>query len=245
MSYSYRLRLKYLAIITMTLGHLAHGLLPHKSYMFMAMDSVSQITYPLMLYFLCEGFYKTKNVFNYGLRLAIFGFLAQIPYSMYFGVDNMLNILFSLLLGLVFLFIYTNLEGYIFKIGIVLLFVFPFFFMESRWYTLVFILAYLFCRKRNINIMFAFILGGIFYGGYNMAAFMHYNVYPRFEIIWVLSCTCMKIISGLLVILGEKKSGHNTYSLPASNTNTILNKYLFYVYYPVHLTILLLLFSRK
>ena len=231
--------LKVIAIIAMTLGHIAYGFLAEGN-LSLALDAVSQITYPIMLFFLCEGFFRTTNILKYGLRLFVFGLLAQYPYLQYFHTYK-LNILFSLLLGLIFLYIFTNIENKAAKVLLVLLFAFPFYFMESVWYTPIFILIYLWCKKKGYSVLWAFIVGAIWYFGYNFAAFVYYGVYPVYHVTSLVFCTVAKALSGILITYFYRSDPG---ALHHDSLRYKINKYFFYAYYPVHLWILMVIAGK-
>jgi len=58
------------------------------------------IAFPIMSFFVVEGFRRTRNVKRYMLRLLVFGVIAQVPYMLAFGIST-LNVVFSILLGLI------------------------------------------------------------------------------------------------------------------------------------------------
>ena len=66
------------------------------------------ITFPIMAFFLTEGFRRTSNIKRYMLRLLIFGLIAQVPYMLAMGMYT-LNIIFSILMGLICLALYEKL----------------------------------------------------------------------------------------------------------------------------------------
>ena len=66
------------------------------------------VVFPIMAFFLVEGFRRTSNIKKYMLRLFIFALISQIPYVLALGVF-MLNIIFTILLGLVCLILHDKL----------------------------------------------------------------------------------------------------------------------------------------
>jgi hypothetical protein len=65
------------------------------------------ITFPIMAFFITEGFIHTSNIKRYMLRLFIFGLIAQVPYTLAFQF-NTLNIIFSMFIGLSCLVLYDK-----------------------------------------------------------------------------------------------------------------------------------------
>ena len=103
--------IKYLAILAMTLDHIAYILLepllpgttgymvPLLYHLFLSLGS---FTGPVMIYFLMEGYYYTHDPRAYAKRLLLFALVSQIPFTLAFGQLNGAlagNMLFTLLLS--------------------------------------------------------------------------------------------------------------------------------------------------
>ena len=92
------------------------------------------ITFPIMAFFVVEGFRRTSRISRYFFRLIIFALIAQIPYMIAFEIVQ-LNIIFTIALGLFCLFLFDKL--FVKKdIGMKILFVliFLFFLVTSNFY---------------------------------------------------------------------------------------------------------------
>lgn len=109
--------LKLMAILFMTIDHVAVviGTRPASSghlyysnllspHIYDIMRHVGRLAFPIYCYLIVEGFFFTRNVKKYVLRLSIFAFISQIPFSLavmkepfYMGD---LNTLFTLAIGL-------------------------------------------------------------------------------------------------------------------------------------------------
>lgn len=63
-----------------------------------ALYAVGGMTFPIMAFLLTEGYAHTSDVRKYAVRLGVFALIAQVPYSLLFGVQA--NVLFTLLVGL-------------------------------------------------------------------------------------------------------------------------------------------------
>ena len=103
--------LKMIAIISMLINHttvILWQIFP--MWVHIPVGYIRGITFPIMAFFVTEGFYRTRNIKKYMLRLLIFGAIAQIPYSLAFGfwIHN-LNIIFSILIGLCCLVLHEKL----------------------------------------------------------------------------------------------------------------------------------------
>lgn len=77
------LTIKLLAIIAMTVDHIAVVFVPQNSMLYYFMRLFGRLTAPIMAFFIAEGFRHTRSRKKYLLRLAVFGLISQ-PF--YFGV---------------------------------------------------------------------------------------------------------------------------------------------------------------
>lgn len=80
--------LKTIAIIAMTIDHLAWVLAPgdgHVWYLYV-LHSIGRITAPIMCFFIAEGFHYTRNVKKYAGRLLFFALISHFAYNFAFGI---------------------------------------------------------------------------------------------------------------------------------------------------------------
>lgn len=90
--------LKILALLFMIVDHLGASIFPGMQ----ELRVIGRMAFPLYAWCLVVGSVKTRNVFRYGLRLLLLGVIAQPLYMMALSHTwTDLNILFSLLVGLV------------------------------------------------------------------------------------------------------------------------------------------------
>lgn len=89
--------LKVIAVLTMTIDHVGVILFPE----FLLLRVVGRIAIPLFCYLLVLGVERTRNHRDYLVRLCSFGVVSQIPYFLAFGIGpfEQLNILFTLFFG--------------------------------------------------------------------------------------------------------------------------------------------------
>lgn len=103
--------LKLIAIIAMTLDHLAWVFLANDGLLSEVLHLIGRLVAPLMCYLLVEGFHRSADVSSYLGRLLIFALLSQLPFSLYLiGIGNLDeadwtqflvgNVLFSLAIAL-------------------------------------------------------------------------------------------------------------------------------------------------
>ena len=109
-------KLKYIAFISMLIDHTNNalimpllngkGTLLYLSNMF---SIIGRIAFPIFMFFLIEGFFKTRNRKKYLASLLIFGLISEVPFDMFvsriFFEPNWNNMMFtlSLCLGVIWL----------------------------------------------------------------------------------------------------------------------------------------------
>lgn len=98
--------LKAVAIVAMTCNHAAYifaDQLPFPAYC--ALEGVGGLTFPIMAYLMAEGWRHTSNINRYEMRLAVFALVAQVPFSLFLGMEG--NVLITLFLGLLVLHLHS------------------------------------------------------------------------------------------------------------------------------------------
>ena len=98
--------MKWLALITMTIDHVGAILYPRLE----GLRIIGRLSFPLFCYLLILGLETTRSVENYYIRLFIFALLSQVPYYLAFGLQpfDTLNIFFTLSSGLAFIHFYQK-----------------------------------------------------------------------------------------------------------------------------------------
>ena len=102
--------IKIIACITMILDHIKY-VIPVTDNFFT--QYLGRISFPLFAFTITEGYSHTKDLEKYYKRLFVFAIISQIPFMLFrtfVGDYMMLNIIFTLLLGLVCITIYENID---------------------------------------------------------------------------------------------------------------------------------------
>ena len=106
--------LKLIAIITMLIDHVGAVLVPSNTMLYIIMRSIGRLSFPIFVFLLVEGFYHTKDVKKYLLRMGAFALVSEIPFDLAF--DGKLlefkhqNIFFTLFLGLLCMYLMKTVE---------------------------------------------------------------------------------------------------------------------------------------
>ncbi len=122
--------LKLIAMITMLVDHIAFGFyqryaLANNFYnqnFYMVLRGIGRMAFPIYCFLLVEGFYHTKNVKKYAVRLLILALISEVPFD--FGLYAQMcylkktNVVFTLLIGLLLIWtIDAGKKGYLLGIN--------------------------------------------------------------------------------------------------------------------------------
>ena len=105
-------QLKVIAIVAMTIDHLAGVLCPTYSTVWwvLLLHIIGRLTAPIMWFFIAEGFHYTHNLKKYAVRLFFFALISHFAYNFAFGIPflpftespfNQTSVIWSLAWGLV------------------------------------------------------------------------------------------------------------------------------------------------
>ncbi len=210
--------LKWIAVATMTADHVGVILYPTYDPMYEVLRIIGRLSFPLFSYLVALGVESTRNVKNYFIRLLIFALISQIPFSLAIGTGffDHLNIFFTLSFGVLFIHFYKKKS---------LLCLLPVLFSLLNFdYSAygILLIGLMYILRENLELGIASIV----------LMNLPYAIYLSLQIFSLLALPIILLHkSGFLNKIKESK-GTNPY--PA------WRKYFFYVYYPLHLTLLYL-----
>ncbi len=170
---------------------------------------IGRIAFPLFCYLLVLGVESTHNIKNYFMRLVAFAFISQIPFFLALDYDPLsLNIFFTLAAGISILVQPT----------LALVPIFLSLFIELDYGTYGFVLvACLSLIRKNLNL------------GVLATGLLH--------IITVFTLQIYALLALPLIILHQFGYLSGIQLNKIGSRNLTLRKYLFYAYYPLHLSI--------
>lgn len=118
-------QLKIIAIICMVIDHGTWTFLPQGAYPVSSsiLHLVGRLTFPILCFFIAEGYRKSSNVPKYILRLFILGAISAVPFYMLFAsvCGFLLTTIFTLFFGLCSLYLAGKTKNKILK-GIIVVF---------------------------------------------------------------------------------------------------------------------------
>jgi len=205
--------LKWIAIITMTVDHVGVMLYPE----FTVLRFIGRFSFPLFAYLLILGIENTRNIRYYFTRLFIFALISQVPFflALDYGPFDSLNIFFTLSSGLLFVY----------------------FFKKSSVFVLVPVFASL-VLPFDYGIYGIAVIGCIFILKENtkFGVFSLVLINTLFLVPWNIQFLSISAIP--LILLHKNGSLKITRETTEEVTIPLWRKYFFYVYYPLHLTLL-------
>ena len=214
-------QLKYIAFLTMLIDHvnkaliypnLNGGMLLVISDIF---DIVGRIAFPIFIFLLIEGFFKTTNRWKYLGMLLLFGVISEIPFDLFttatFFEPNWNNIMFTLALVLVIIWCIDTLKE---KMG-------------RRWRIVWYLISAVIVGAGCLSAMIL----GLDYEYH--AVLIGYFLYIFYEKpVWAIPFCYLSMYKEPWALLGFGLT--LTYNGERGKQNKIVN----YLFYPVHLLIL-------
>ncbi len=226
--------IKYIAMFTMLLNHIADIFLHTGTWLCEIFIAVGYFTAISMIYFLVEGFDYTHSKKKYFQRLIIFGFISEIPYCLALTTEGIisfcgLNMMFTLSLCFGLIWILDNMKSTIMKVIISVLFiglsVLCSWAILAPIYTLLFIWAKSSQKRKKI----AFVIATLLFGFMNfLGGIEHFT-------------TSENILYALLSMIGIGLAGFcilYLYNGKQAVKGKNFSKWFFYTFYPAHLLIL-------
>ena len=231
--------IKIIAIVAMTIDHIAWMLYPGypKEFLPIILHIIGRITCPIMCYFIAEGYHYTKNINKYTIRLFLFAVISHFPYMLasmnfvdwksfipfyYEDVLNQTSVMWSLAWGLVMLrvtnskHIKSNLKSLL--IILICLISFP-----SDWSCIASLCVLVFGTNRGD--FKKQMLWMIFY----VAIYATVYFFALDKVYGLIQMAVVLAIPVLMMYNGQR--GNH----PRLNK---LMKWVFYIYYPLHLLVI-------
>ncbi|MDD4415064.1 MAG: TraX family protein [Oscillospiraceae bacterium] len=226
--------LKCVAIIAMTIDHIGYLLIPPDKSMLFRM--VGRIAFPIFCFLIVEGYFYTRNITKYALRLFAFALISEVPYDLAVkkSVFNMSrqNVFFTLLIGLLTIAFINKCTGSFLSIAKK---------YKPKTARLVFFISVLafICSFATLASLYLALKLRVDYSLIGLPTILSFYVFRRYQVVGLSSIAFINLrLSGgfqapavlaaipLLLYNGEKGKPM---------------RWLFYIFYPAHLMCLYLL----
>lgn len=227
--------LKRIAVIAMIIDHIAWAFLPIDDPMAQIMHFIGRITFPIMAYFIVEGFKYTSNIKRYITRMAIFAILSHLPFQ-YFKYGR-IPLWQPMANDTVFTILYTSIL-YTFTISLIGLWVKH----KSKLNPYI----------KNTLLLGLLILSTI--GDYSIFGFILVMLFGQYQYNRRRQLIAGFIFTCLFIMLNYNISNPNTnhylfgmmipllllalYNDERKSYRSVIQKYAFYIIYPVHMLII-------
>ena len=230
--------IKYIAMFTMLLNHIANIFLDPGTLLFTVLVDIGYFTAPVMCYFLVEGYHYTRSKNKYARRLAVFALISEVPFCLAFSEvytgEKIIsfcgfNMIFTLFLCFCILLAMDGIKNDLFQIFAVAgLFILSLF---SDWALVAPLFTILFARagRDKQRIRNAYLIGaGLF-------ALMNFS--PGTDLPGIL----LGFVYALMSAIGILAAGAvivRLYNGKRMERGKTFSKWFFYWFYPVHLLVL-------
>ncbi len=229
--------IKYIAVITMLLNHIAHVFLASGTLLRMFFLGIGNFTAITMCYFLVEGYDYTRSKKKYAGRLLLFAVLSQIPYCMALTKQEVIsfigfNMLFTLLLCFLVCLIIEKIQNIFLKILLIIPILVLSMYCDWGIGAPVFTLLFIWSKNSVLKKKIAFMIPTILFGIYNFIS--NYGKAPVEScILYSVICMIGMGLSGVFIIY--------FYNGKRAEKGRNFSKWFFYIFYPLHLLIIALI----
>ncbi len=224
--------IKYIAIVTMTLNHISNIFLDPNTLLGEVFLDIGYFTAITMCYFLVEGYHYTRSRKKYGQRLLVFALISQVPFQLAVGYFA-LNMLFTLFFCFLILCAKDNIQRSGERIAVIACLTACTLFGDWALLAAVFTLLFEWSRKNKKKVILAYGLAFLFFVIINFLSYYTTRDATGQAFLRSLAASVGIIASGVIMLCfynGKKSSRSGKFS-----------KWFFYVYYPAHLALLVLL----
>lgn len=219
--------IKYLAMVTMLINHIANVFLPAGAWYTNLCLYIGYFTAVTMCYFLVEGYAYTRSKRRYAGRLLGFAVLAQLPYQLAFPENGMagfvqFNMLFTLLLCFLVLLVQEKVHDRVLRTVCIVLLICASLFCDWALLAPVFTLLFAWAKGSRQRQHIAFGTAALLYGG--MAGLGSGSPADA------IGCAVPILVSGFFILYlynGQRAKRGRTFA-----------KWFFYAFYPAHLLVL-------
>lgn len=213
--------LKIIACLTMLVDHIGATLFPGE----IIFRIIGRIAFPIFAFLIVEGYFRTKNVKKYLLRLSLFALVSEIPFDLAFN-GSMLefhsqNVFFTLAITLLAIIIYDKLKESNKVLGIICVVLLSFFNQmigaDYGMFGIGIIFVFYLYRTQKVRLFVALLIIDVVMCSLYTLMIQEVNPWSFIQI--------FELIALLFIFKFNEKKGLSL-------------RYLFYIFYPGHLLLL-------
>ncbi len=214
--------IKIIACVTMVLDHIKYAIPETEGIL---TNYFGRLAFPLYAFLLTEGYVHTKDLKKYYYRMIIFAIISQIPFMLFrtlVGEWKMLNIMFTLLLGLIAITVYDKEKRKYISIPIIILLIWmgKILKVDYGWYGVTTVILLYLLKNNKSFIPFSYLLLLIVYY-YSRIKSFNFGTEIILYILFSWSST-------FIMMIYNGKEGKKL-------------KYFYYIFYPLHMIIIYLI----
>lgn len=225
--------IKYIAMFTMLLNHIAHVFLASGTVLCEVFEDIGYFTAPVMCFFLVEGYGYTRSKTKYGLRLLLFAVISQIPYSLAFQFGN-LSMIYTLLCCFLILVAMEKITNPCFRMIVCMLLLIAT--LVSDWALLAPIYTIMIHNSKGNPKKMAASYGAAYalFAGLNLLNYL--DGAQGIQIVYAI----VRALASGLGIIAAAAAVLVFYNGKRAEKGRNFSKWFFYIFYPSHLMILYL-----
>lgn len=225
--------IKYIAMLVMFLNHFSHMFLENGTILHEICEDVGYFTAITMCYFLVEGYEYTSSKKKYGIRLLLFAVISQIPYQLAFQFGNF-NMLFTLFFCFLILAAMEQIPNKALQTVVVVLLVFVTVFCDWSLLAAIFTILFAHFKDSRKKMMLSYAVAFVLFVAFNS---MNYLYMPGCSAVEAVVHGALSgiplLISGFVILF--------LYNGKRAERGKNFSKWFFYLFYPAHLTVLVLI----
>lgn len=218
--------LKIIACVTMFIDHISYAIPGDTS----ILNYIGRFAFPIFAFQISEGYIHTSNEKKYIIRLLFFALISQYPFMLFHSListDFALNVLFTLLFGLISIIIYDKYNKYI---GIVSVFylglIAEFACFDYGFYGVLIIFLFYILKNNRTSFILSFEIATLIHFAYEVLPYYRYGTEILVKaFIYYIPYIIFTMLAIVPILFYNKQKGINT-------------KHLLYLFYPLHLILI-------
>lgn len=207
--------LKIIAMVTMLIDHVGYYLVPPGTSVYLAMRIIGRIAFPIFAYYVATGYKRTSDINRYMGRMFVFALITQVPFYFFSHGQFYLNVMFTFFMALLMLRLYERKN----LLWVLMIFLADVLNMDYGAYGLFIILIfYLFSENRKKTFLLLLALSLV----YDTLRVLEYGNFH-----WSLYIQSLCVMAVPVIYYNFK--------------HIRINKYVSYLFYPVHIALIVLI----